>query len=156
MTIRIFIMACLIQLSFSTQASETLPSSIFKEIQAATNMQPGDVVYLDFWASWCGPCRKSFPWMNEMHQSYEKRGLKVLAVNLDKDRSSAKVFLDKVPTSFPILYDPKGRLAKVFKLKGMPSSYVIDYRGRIKATHVGFFDNKKAKYERQLVSMLRR
>ena len=68
----------------------------------------GKVVYVDFWASWCTPCRKSFPWMNDLHKKYKDQGLEVVAVNLDKSRAPIDEFLKKTPADFTIAYDPSG------------------------------------------------
>jgi thiol-disulfide isomerase/thioredoxin len=114
----------------------------------------GQVVYLDFWASWCKPCRKSFPWMNKMQQKYAPQGLQIIAVNLDSDLALAKVFLDKVPADIPILYDPKGKIASDYKLIGMPSSYLIDRKGQLRKSHKGFFTKKESLYEQEILLLL--
>ena len=93
-------------------------------------------VYLDFWASWCGPCRKSFPWMNELQT--QQPGLKVVAVNLDKRREEADRFLADNKPGFSILFDPSGGVAEAWKLKGMPTSYLIDREGIVRVVHRGF------------------
>jgi thiol-disulfide isomerase/thioredoxin len=114
----------------------------------------GSVVYLDFWASWCTPCRKSFPWMNAMQQKYGDKNFQVVSVNLDTERSLADKFLAKTPANFTILYDPDGSLASELKLKGMPSSFLINAQGQIINAHVGFNDKKKIKYEQQIKQSL--
>ena len=114
----------------------------------------GQVVYLDFWASWCKPCRKSFPWMNRMQAKYAKQGLQIIAINLDVESDLAQKFLDKIPAEIPIIYDPEGQIAFDYKLVGMPSSYLIDKKGRIRVAHKGFFENKKIHYEQELQSLL--
>jgi thiol-disulfide isomerase/thioredoxin len=86
----------------------------------------GQVVYLDFWASWSKPCRKYFPWMNKIQKKYDFQGLKIIAVNLDSDPALAKVFLEKVPANIPILHDLEDKIASDYKITGMPSSYLID------------------------------
>ncbi len=98
----------------------------------------GKVVLLDFWASWCGPCRKSFPWMNMMNERYGKRGLVIVAVNLDKTREPASAFLTSTPASFTVAFDPEGKVAEMYRVKGMPTSYLISADGRILETHTGF------------------
>jgi len=115
----------------------------------------GKVVYVDFWASWCVPCRKSFPWMNEMQTKYAKQSFTVLSVNLDAQQSLAKKFLTEVEANFPIFYDPKGKVAKAFKLKGMPSSFIVNKAGKIVSAHVGFTENKKVQYQDEIVSLLK-
>lgn len=114
----------------------------------------GQVVYLDFWASWCTPCRKSFPWMNEMQHKYEKDGLTIIAVNLDKKRDVIDKFLKRTPADFTIAFDPGGQLAKSYKLVGMPSSYLIDRMGHIHETHVGFRKKDQAKLEAKIQGLL--
>jgi thiol-disulfide isomerase/thioredoxin len=114
----------------------------------------GQVVYLDFWASWCKPCRQSFPWMNQMQQKYAAQGLQIIAINLDTESSLAKDFLDKVPAQIPIIYDPEGNIASNYQLLGMPSSYLIDKKGKIRFAHKGFFTRTKPLYEQELVLLL--
>jgi thiol-disulfide isomerase/thioredoxin len=114
----------------------------------------GQVVYLDFWASWCKPCRQSFPWMNQMQQKYASQGLQIIAINLDTESSLAKDFLDKVPAQIPIIYDPEGNIASNYQLLGMPSSYLIDKKGKIRFAHKGFFTRTKPLYEQELVLLL--
>lgn len=115
----------------------------------------GQVVYLDFWASWCGPCKASFPWMEKMHRRYEKQGLKVIAVNLDQEPQLAKNFLKENSASFDIVYDPQGILAQAFGVEAMPTSYLINRSGEAKIKHSGFHSHDEAKYEREIKSLLR-
>jgi thiol-disulfide isomerase/thioredoxin len=98
----------------------------------------GKVVYLDFWASWCEPCRKSFPWMNAMQKAYGARGLVIIAVNVDTQRMDADRFLKAVPASFQVIYDPAGELAQQYRLSRMPSSFIIGPDGHVRAHHEGF------------------
>ncbi len=110
----------------------------------------GKVVYLDFWASWCGPCRQSFPWMNEMHSKYGAKGLVIVAINVDAMTADAKKFLGETPAKFEIVYDAKGLTPKAFGIKGMPTSYLIDRTGKILSTHAGFNPAKKSEIETAL------
>jgi cytochrome c biogenesis protein CcmG/thiol:disulfide interchange protein DsbE len=114
----------------------------------------GHVVYLDFWASWCSPCRKSFPWMNEMYNKYRADGFKIVAVNLDKDRDAIDSFLASNPTDFTIAFDPDGRVAKTYKLVGMPSSYLIDKSGKLQVSHIGFREKDKEELESKIKNLL--
>ena len=124
------------------------------ELKQLLDAHKGQVVYLDFWASWCIPCKKSFPWMNEMQAKYKDKGFKVITVNLDVEKSLADEFLAENEANFTVVYDPKGNVAKEFKLKGMPSSYVFDKNGKPVKAHVGFFDKKKAEYEAEIIELL--
>lgn len=114
----------------------------------------GDVLYVDFWATWCPPCRKSFPWMEEMHQRYKGLGFKVVAISLDTKRAVIDQFLDQMTTSFIIAHDPGGDSATQFKVKGMPSSYLIDRKGNIHMTHLGFNSNDKSKLEEEIKKLI--
>lgn len=114
----------------------------------------GQVVLLDFWASWCGPCRASFPWMNEMQAKYASKGLKVLAVNLDSNSEDARKFLQQVPAQFQVAYDKQGDSPRLFKVKGMPTSYIIDRQGKVTQIHSGFNTSQKENLEKQLLMVL--
>jgi thiol-disulfide isomerase/thioredoxin len=110
----------------------------------------GKVVWVDFWASWCVPCRRSFPWMNTMHRKYGAEGLQIIAVNLDKERKLADGFLAEVPAEFSLRFDPAGNLAKEFKVQAMPSSYLLDADGNVLASHFGFRTDEAPDYERAI------
>jgi thiol-disulfide isomerase/thioredoxin len=114
----------------------------------------GRVVYLDFWASWCTPCRRSFPWMNEMKAKYGNRGLEIVSVNLDKERKLAEMFLREVPAHFTVIYDPAGDLATRYELVGMPTSFLIDRQGRMRHRHIGFVIKKQNVYEDEIERLL--
>ena len=118
------------------------------------NENIGHVVYLDFWASWCTPCRRSFPWMNEMQKKYGDKNFRVVSVNVDSDPKLAQEFLAKIPADFSVLYDPNGNLASEMKLKGMPSSFIINAKGIVVSAHVGFNDKKKVRYEQEINHLL--
>lgn len=102
------------------------------------NQYKGQVLYIDFWASWCGPCAKSFPFMNEMHRQLKDRGLQIIAVNLDENPDDAKAFLAKMPAEFTVLADLTKQCAKDFDVKAMPSTYIIDKQGVVHHIHMGF------------------
>ena len=114
----------------------------------------GHVVYVDFWASWCTPCRQSFPWMKALESAYRSQGLSVIAVNLDHDRQDAERFLETFQPNFAVVFDPAGALAQRFKVLGMPTSVLIDREGRVRYQHVGFLVSQRAEYERQVRSLL--
>lgn len=116
----------------------------------------GKVVYLDFWASWCKPCLKSFPWMREMKQAYADKGLEVVAVSVDSDREAADEFLRElgIDVNFIIAYDERGMAASLYELRGMPSTYLLGRDGRIYASHVGFRERDKQELEDVLNKLL--
>lgn len=114
----------------------------------------GDVIYLDFWASWCVPCRRSFPWINKMQNEYKDQGFTVISVNLDAEYELAQEFLEQTPANFIVVYDPQGLSAKQYKLRGMPSSYLIGRDGSLKKDHIGFFTERKSIYEQEINELL--
>jgi len=107
----------------------------------------GKVVYVDFWASWCGPCRRSFPWMNEMQRRYGSHGLSIVAINVDKKREDAIRFLSETPAEFTIVYDAPGTTPSAYAVQGMPSSFVIDQGGNVVAIEQGFREGSGASLE---------
>jgi cytochrome c biogenesis protein CcmG, thiol:disulfide interchange protein DsbE len=114
----------------------------------------GKVVYLDFWASWCVPCRQSFPWMNELQKRYADRGLTIIAVNLDHERADAEKFLRRLPPGFQIRFDPDGDWARRFGVQGMPTSVLLDRNGQSRFTHIGFRAADAVQYEQQIQQLL--
>lgn len=107
----------------------------------------GKLIYLDFWASWCGPCRKSLPILNEIRSQYSSQGFEVIAVNVDEKLADALKFLEKYPVDYPILLDPKGSMPQAYKIPGMPTAYLIDEQGTIIYKHVGFKTKDRKKIE---------
>ena len=114
----------------------------------------GKVVYLDFWASWCGPCKQSFPFMNEMQSKYGAKGFQVVGVNLDPKREDADGFLAKVPATFAIGYDPKGESPKRYAITGMPTSLLIGVDGKVREVHSGFHEDQRKDIEAAIVAAL--
>jgi peroxiredoxin len=124
--------------------------------QVASDSLLGQVVVLDFWASWCVPCARSFPWMSSLHERRAADGLAVVAVNLDKSRELADAFLAKHPAPFTVAFDPAGKVAESFKVAGMPSTYLIGRDGTILESHVGFDPKKAAAFEARIAEALKR
>jgi thiol-disulfide isomerase/thioredoxin len=114
----------------------------------------GRVIYVDFWASWCAPCRRSFPWMNQLQQRYGDRGLTIIAVNVDRRRADAEQFLQINTARFAVVYDDRGATPQAYAVKGMPSSYLIDARGTVVDVELGFRDDRKSAIEDQIRSLL--
>ena len=133
----------------SVAAPDMAPNIQLPTIDGEMNLAKlqGKVVYLDFWASWCVPCRASFPWMAEIKHKYGPKGLEVVAVNLDKDRALADAFLEGREINFVIAFDESGKSAERYDLRGVPGSYLIGRDGSIQASHMGFRDKDKSKLE---------
>jgi cytochrome c biogenesis protein CcmG/thiol:disulfide interchange protein DsbE len=115
----------------------------------------GKVVLVDFWASWCGPCLQSFPWMNDLHTRHGGDGLVIVAVNVDQDRALADAFLKKIPPQFRVEYDAAGSLAQQFGVEAMPTSFLIDRAGRVRVRHAGFREKHREDREQQIVQLLK-
>ncbi len=115
----------------------------------------GQVVYVDFWASWCAPCRRSFPWMAEMQRKYGDQGFTVVAINLDKERELAMRFLEEMEVNFTIAFDPEALTAQAFKVVGMPSAYILGRDGQLLAEHAGFRVERQPEYEQSIVEALK-
>ena len=114
----------------------------------------GKVVILDFWASWCVPCRRSFPWLDKMQHKYREQGLVVIGVNLDAEPAAAESFLRDYPVSFRIVRDEGAMLARRYDVIAMPSSYIIDRDGAIAVRHLGFKTARVQEYEAALRTVL--
>jgi thiol-disulfide isomerase/thioredoxin len=115
----------------------------------------GKVVVLDFWASWCVPCRRSFPWWNTMQAKYADDGLVIIGVNLDNDSQDAATFLEEYSADFSIHYDIDKSLAKEYGVQAMPSTYILGRDGKVFATHFGFKVKQQEEYESVLVNALK-
>jgi peroxiredoxin len=98
----------------------------------------GKVVLVDFWASWCSPCRQSLPLYDKLRTGFAPADFAILAISIDEDVGDAQTFLAEHPVKYTTLQNPQGDIAKAFDLKGMPSSYLIDRDGIVRARHVGF------------------
>lgn len=122
--------------------------------QVTLEQYRGKLVYVDFWASWCGPCRQSFPWMNDLQARYGDKGLHIVAINVDAKPEDAKRFLTETPGRFQIAYDPKGTTPRAYQVKGMPSSYVVGRDGSLIEVHSGFSPTKAAEIEARLKRLL--
>jgi len=114
----------------------------------------GQVVLVDFWASWCEPCRHSLPWLNEMQVKYQDQGLQVVMVNLDKNYAAAEKMAADISGSIVQFQDPAGELATLYELEGMPSSYLYDRSGNLVSDHVGFHQKDEPKLEQAILTTL--
>jgi len=115
----------------------------------------GEVVMLNFWASWCGPCRQEMPLMDDLYGRYQDLGFTILAVNVDENRGEALRFLDKVPVSYPILYDPKSSVSELYEVPAMPTTVMIDRDGNARYIHYGYKPGYEDEYEAQIRELVR-
>ncbi len=114
----------------------------------------GRVVLVDFWASWCAPCKASFPALDSLHEEFHDAGLDVVAINVDEDAKSARAFLSGKSPSMNVFFDPQGRSPEAFKVEGMPSSFLIDREGNVRFRHMGFSDQTRAEFRREIKILL--
>lgn len=114
----------------------------------------GSVVYVDFWASWCVPCRISLPALDAMHQQKRARGFVVIGVNKDVALADARRFLAKVPVGFTLAGDPQDAAARAFDVKAMPSGYLVDRKGVVRKVHRGFDAGTAAVLAREVDALL--
>lgn len=115
----------------------------------------GKVVVVDFFASWCRPCRQEMPVLERLHDQYGDQGLVIVGVNLDTERSNMDRFLRQVPVSFRVVHDPRHQVADRYNPPAMPSSYIIDRRGVVRHVHEGFEARDAAVFEREIRALLR-
>lgn len=132
----------------------SLPSLANGKLQSLKQYR-GKVVYLDFWASWCGPCRQSLPMLNDLYSELKRKGFEVVAVNLDENTADAKAFLNEFPVQYPVLLDPKGSVPSKYELPGMPTSYIIDKQGNIEQVHIGFKPKDMPEIRAHVIKLLK-
>ena len=116
--------------------------------------QRGTVILLNFWASWCGPCRTEMPLLDDLYQEYRDYGFTVLGVNLDENRDQADRLLDKIPVTFPVLFDPQNSTSETYGVDAMPTTVLIDRNGVVRHHHRGYKDGYMDKYEEQVKALV--
>lgn len=115
----------------------------------------GDVVMINFWATWCGPCRQEMPHLEALHQRYSNLGFTLLGVNVEDNREGADKFLAETPVSFPILFDPKSEASKLYDVVAMPSTVLVGRDGTMRFIHHGYKPGYENEYQTQIRALLR-
>ena len=115
----------------------------------------GQVVMLNFWASWCGPCRQEMPLIDDIYSKYKDLGFTVLAVNVDEDSTDANRFLEAVPVSYPVLYDNDSKVSERYNVEAMPTTVMIDRDGNARFLHHGYQPGYEDEYETQIRQLVR-
>ncbi|MGE5360591.1 MAG: TlpA family protein disulfide reductase [Bacteroidales bacterium] len=114
----------------------------------------GEVILVDFWASWCAPCQASFPALSDLHAELHDRGFEVVAVNVDERRDDADAFLAARPHAMPVVFDPAGDAPSAFGVSAMPTSFLLDRDGRVRFVHVGYTSKTIDAYRREIDGLL--
>lgn len=147
-----------IALGHAAQAADAAPDFTLKA-NGGGNLRlsehRGEVILLNFWASWCGPCRQEMPLLETLHQRYGELGFSVLGVNVDKDPAKAAQLLRDIPVSFPVLLDDQGSVAARYDVSAMPTTVLIDRDGNMRYLHRGFKPGYEDSYEQQIKALIR-
>lgn len=115
----------------------------------------GQVVMINFWASWCGPCRQEMPILDQLYQRYEPMGFTLLGVNVEEDSAAAEKVLREIPVSFPVLYDSKNQVSENYQVRAMPSTFLIDRDGKVRYLHKGYKPGYEDEYQQQVRELIR-
>ena len=115
----------------------------------------GQVVMINFWASWCGPCRQEMPLLESIYRKYNKMGFTMLGVNVEPDSNAANDWLKATPVSFPILYDRDSKVSKLYDVGGMPSTVIIDRSGKVRVLHRGYKPGDENEYLDSIRTLIR-
>ena len=115
----------------------------------------GQVVMINFWASWCGPCRQEMPILDQLYQRYEPMGFTLLGVNVEEDSAAANKVLKEIPVTFPVLYDSKNQVSESYQVRAMPSTFLIDRDGKVRYLHKGYKPGYEEEYQKQVRELIR-
>ena len=115
----------------------------------------GQVVMINFWASWCGPCRTEMPLLDQMYKRYSALGFTLLGVNVESDSKDAEKLLQQMPVSFPVLFDKENKVSKLYEVNAMPSTVFIDRKGNVRYLHRGYKNGDESEYLNQIRALLK-
>ncbi|GMG88077.1 TlpA family protein disulfide reductase [Biformimicrobium ophioploci] len=156
--IRYFLSAVLLAASTVAMAAPDKPDFTLASNQGENlrlSEQRGEVIMINFWASWCGPCRKEMPLLNELDKRYKPAGFKVWGVNVDANRADAEAMLEKIPVDFAVLFDSDSSVSQQFGIDAMPSTVFIDRDGKVRHIHRGYRDGDDASYKKWIKTLIR-
>jgi peroxiredoxin len=114
----------------------------------------GDVVMINFWASWCGPCRQEMPLLDSIYKQYKDMGFTLLGVNVEPHASSANAWLKKTPVSYPILYDPNSQVSQLYQVQAMPTTVIVDRKGIVRFVHNGYLPGDENQYMNSIRALI--
>jgi peroxiredoxin len=134
------------------------PDFTLKSLQGSNlklSEQAGNVVLLNFWASWCAPCRKEMPLLNDLHNKYKPLGFSVIGVNVEQETNLAKSFISDNPVDFPVLLDDSNKASKLYDVSAMPTTVIIDRNGVVRYLHKGYQDGDEKSYQKMVKKLIR-
>jgi peroxiredoxin len=115
----------------------------------------GQIVLLNFWASWCGPCRQEMPILEQLNRQYHGKGVTLLGINVEPDSAAAVDWLKATPVTFPILFDTDSKVSKLYEVAGMPNTVIIDRKGQVRYIHRGYSAGAENDYLNQIRALIR-
>jgi len=143
----------------AAKESKTLASDFTLKSQSGENVRleemRGDVILINFWASWCGPCRKEMPYLDDLQKDFSNLGFTVLGINVEENSDSAKDFIDELKVSFPVLFDNKQLVSQLYKVDSMPMTVMIDRNGFSRLIHRGYVDGDEVAYRTVIKELIR-
>ncbi len=161
---RHWLLAMMLSFPLVTQSAGVVVGQVAPGVSLPSLSQPaqsisladfrGKVVYLDFWASWCGPCRLSFPQLQRLHEELGPDGFEVLAINVDEFEPDALAFLKEIPVTYPVVRDASGDSPATYGVLGMPTGYLIDRAGIVRQVHQGFRKSDGEKLRQEIAELL--
>ena len=152
-----FLLVLTLSNSYALEIGQVAPNCVLTALHDNTPFtltQPGKVIYIDFWASWCAPCAQSMPFINELYTQYHHKGFEVIGVNLDDNPNDAYKFLEKIQVTFPIVQNSDHQCPDVYGVQAMPSSYLVDRAGKVRFIHFGFYNNQKEDIRQRIEKLI--
>lgn len=155
----LFIFSCLIfnAPAFAVKVKQTAPDfTLASNTGANIRLKDlrGKVVMINFWATWCAPCRKELPLLNKIYNKYKSKGFVLLGVNIDNSNKLAIKMIKELKINFPVLFDKTQATSEAYDLQAMPSTFIVDKHGVIRFRHFGFKSGYERKYEKDVKSLL--
>jgi peroxiredoxin len=144
--------------AFAADAGGPAPSFTLAALtgqQAALSQYKGQVVMVNFWATWCGPCQQEMPLLDQMYKKYKPAGFTLIGVNVDKEAPAVRDLMARKPVSFPVLLDPANQVSKAYHVDEMPSSVLIDRKGEIRYIHRGYRPGDENEYQDRIRQLIR-
>ena len=137
---------------------DSAPDFTLKSLQGKNlklEEQRGQIILINFWASWCGPCRKEMPVLQSLHQKYQDLGVAVWGVNVEQENQAGRDFLADLNLSFPIFFDQTNTISKTYQVEAMPTTVIVDRDGKVRYIFRGYKDGYEKKYAKAIKKLIR-